>query len=260
MSDVVNYLDAPATVAWTSPTSGVASLTVTQPDGTALDPAPTVTDTSALHKATFTPTLPGRHVLHWSTADAAFVDVLDVWPTNPRFLVSREQAIERLRQLNNQWGTEFDSIMLYIAAASAVVERIIGPAFTTVQNHTAVSAHGDISVVLPAIMVTVTAVSIDGNVLSAAAYVVDDDAGVVWVDVPRRSKVSIDYTVGGAGVPIEAQMGCLEILAHSWQQTRQTAAPFPVSDVPTVTTSMGYAIPLRALEWLQRVPRAAGMA
>lgn len=260
MSDAVNYVDAQASVKWTSTATAAASLTVTQPDGTALAVAPSVVDTAALHTATFVPVLPGRHVLRWATATEAFVDVLDVWPDNPRFLVSRERAIERLQQTNNSSGTAFDAIMLYIAAASAVVESIVGPVFTSEQVWAEVSAYGTRAVVLPHCDITVASVAIDGYAIDASAYTVDDPAGIVWVDVPRMSKVSITYTVGTTQVPIAAQMGCLEILAHSWQQTRQSIQPWTDDSTQTVITSMGYAIPKRALEWLQGVPRAAGIA
>jgi len=260
VSDAVNYVDAKASAVWTSADSSAASLTVTQPDGTALAVAPTVTDAGAAHTAVFIPVLPGRHVLRWVAGDDTFVDILDVWPSAPRYLVSRERAIERLQQTNNSAGTAFDAIMLYIAAASAVVESIVGPMFTTEETWSEVSAYGSSSVVLPHCDITVSAVSIDGSDIDASAYTVDDPAGIVWVDLGRRAKVTVTYVVGTAQVPIPAQMGCLEIIAHSWQQTRQSIQPWSDDSTQTVITSMGYAIPRRALEWLQAVPRAAGAA
>ncbi len=261
MSDVVNYVNTPAEVKWTSAASdATASLTVTKPDGTALGSSPSVTDTAAVHTASITPTLPGRYLLHWSTAAESFVDILDVWTTTPRFLVSRERALERLRQSNNSSGTAFDAIMLYIAAASAVVEHHTGPLFIAESTWSEVSAHGQTAVVLPTHDVDVASVSIDGTVLDEAAYVVDESAGIVWVEVGARVKVSVTYTSGTSEVPVAAQMACLEIIAHSWQQTRQGVIPYQDDGAQTVTTSMGYAIPYRALEWLQAVPRAAGVA
>lgn len=260
MSDVVRYVDAPANLKWTGSDSVPASLTVTQPDGTTLVPSPTVTNPGPVHTASFTPTLAGRYLLRWVTATETFVDILDVWPLAPRYLVSRERAIERLQQTNNSTGTAFDAIMLYIAAASAVVEYHTGPLFTTEATWVEVSAYGTRAIVLPQHNVNVTAVTIDGSVIAAGAYTVDDPAGIVWVDVSRGSKVAVTYTVGSAQVPVAAQMACLEIIAHSWQQTRQSVQPWADESGPTTMTSMGYAIPNRALEWLQAVPGAAGVA
>lgn len=260
MSDVVNYVDAPARVAWTGPDSETASLTVTKPDGTTLAPALIVTDASAAHTATLTPTLPGRYVLRWITATETFVDILDVWPTDPRFLVSRERAMERLQQRNNKAGDKFDAIMLYIAAASAVVEWHTGPLFTTQETWVEVSMYGQPAIVLPHQDVTDVVLQIDGSLISESAYTVDDPAGIIHAYVPRGSKVSVTYNVGGTVIPVAAQMACLEIIAHSWQQTRQSATPVTDDGMQTVVTSMGYAIPKRALEWLQTLPRVAGAA
>ncbi|MCB2413653.1 hypothetical protein LGT39_12440 [Demequina sp. TTPB684] len=260
MSDTAKYVGTPATVSWLSPAAGEASLTVTGPDGVELDPAPAVTDSSAQHDATFTPELPGRYLLHWSTPADAFVNILDVWPLTPRFLVSREQALQRLRQVDNSAGTELDALMLYIAAASAVVEFHTGPLFTSSETWTEVSAYGQRAVVLPNHDVTVTAVSVDGTALSEGAYTVDEEPGIVWVDVGRGAKVSVSYTVGSQQVPVAAQLACLEIMAHSWQQTHQGVVGYNADGTQTVTTSMGYAIPKRALEWIHAVPGAAGVA
>lgn len=259
MSDVVNYVDTPVELMWTSADTAEASLTVTKPDGTSVEPAPTVTDDGAAHTAIFTPTVPGRHLLTWSTAGDAKADIVDIWPADPRFLVSHALVVDRLRQVNAS-GTEYDALPLYIAAASWVVEKLVGPQFLAAKTKSLVSVNGQRAVNLPQSQINeVTSVSIDGTALAAGDYIVDEDAGIVHVDVPRLAKVVIAYTAGGDGVPFAAQMGCLEIIAHAWQQTHQSVSPFG-DQADTVATPMTYSIPRRALEWLDSLPKTAGVA
>lgn len=259
MSDVVNYVDTPVELTWTSADTAAASLTVTKPDGTAVSPAPTVTSSGAAHTASFTPTVPGRYLLNWSTAGDAKADVVDIWPSDPRFLVSHALVVDRLRQVDAS-GNEYDSLPLYIAAASWVVEKIVGPQFLAAKTKSLVSINGQRAVNLPRSQINeVTAVSIDGTALAVGDYVVDEDAGIVHVDVPKLAKVVIAYTVGDEQVPFAAQMGCLEIIAHAWQQTHQSVSPFG-DQSDTVATPMTYSIPRRALEWLDSLPKTAGIA
>lgn len=260
MSGVVNYVGAPIELTWTSSDTAAASLTVTQPDGTVLAPARVVTSDGAAHQATFTPTLPGRHLVEWTSPADSNVDVVDAWPKDPRYLVSVAQVRDRLRTRENKAGDKFESLPLYIAAASAVVESLVGPQFTSEETVTLVSPNGQRAVTLPHINIAVAAVAVDGSNLDVGAYSVDEDAGIVWVDIGKQSKVQIDYTVGGSVVPVAAQMACLEIIAHSWQQTRQGVAAVDPTSSGTTLISMGYAIPNRALEWLQAIPKVTGLA
>lgn len=259
--DVVNLVGAPVTLEWTTDASTGPALAITLPDGTAgSTPAPTHDGTK--YSTTFTPTLPGRHTLLWSTAAASHADIVDVWPTSPRYLVSRADAIERLRGSRTSIDSKFDALMLYIAAATAVVESVTGPLIKGQRTWKEVPAFPARSIVLPHEEIDVTQVTIDGSELAPADYIVDEDAGIVSSLVgyfEPLTRVVVTYTAGSEQIAPQARQACLEILAHMWQLTRQSGRPVAAGE-ETATTPIGFAIPKRALELLLSMPRAAGVA
>lgn len=257
---IVQLVGVPTTLTWvTSTADGSATLAVTKPDGTALA-APAVTDDGTERKATITPDLPGRYVLLWSTPTEKHADVLDVWPEDPHYLVARGDALERLGESPTSGATRFAALSLYIASATAVVEYITGPLIKASKAWTEVLMYPTHSVVLPQTGIEVTSVTVDGNALGEDDYLVDEDAGIVHSKTHMfYDKVSIGYTAGDEQIPPQARQACLEVIAHMWQATRQDGRPDPAGD-DTVMTPMGFAIPRRAQELLQSLPRAAGAA
>lgn len=257
---IVQLVGAPTTLTWVSSTTGEsATLAVTKPDGTALA-APSVIDDGTSHVATVVPDLPGRYVMLWATSTQSHADVVDVWPTDPHYLVSRAEALERLGESPTSAATRFEALSLYIASATAVVEYITGPLIRVDQTWTEVLMYPASSMVLPHTTITVTSVTVDGNELGEGDYLVDEDAGIVHSRTHMfYDKVSIGFTAGDEEIPPQARQACLEVIAHMWQATRQDGRPEPVGE-DTVVTPMGFAIPRRAQELLQSLPRAAGMA
>jgi hypothetical protein len=257
---IVQLVGAPTTLTWVSSTAGEsATLAVTKPDGTALA-APSVTDEGTSHKVTVTPDLPGRYVLLWSTPTEKYADVVDVWPTDPHYLVSRGDALERLSESQTTGSARFAALSLYIASATAVVEYITGPLIKSEKTWTEVLMYPTRAMVLPHTDIAVTSVTVDGNELGEDDYMVDEDAGIVHSRTHMfYDKVSIGFTAGDQQIPPQARQACLEIIAHMWMATRQDGRPEPAGE-DTVMTPMGFAIPRRAQELLQSLPRAAGTA
>lgn len=259
---VVRIVGSPTSLSWRSSDDAAAALAVTKPDGTVLTPALTVTDSTTTHTAALTPTLPGRYRLLWSTAGDKHADVLDVWPEDPHYLVSRADALERLGQSSDMGYARYDALMLYIAAASAVIESITGPLIASSRTWTEVPPYTASSIVLPHENIVVTAVTVDGAALAAGDYIVDEDAGIVSAlsgPFLPLTKVTVSYTAGGQQIPAQARLACLELVAHMWQGTREALRPeTPGEDVQV--TSIGYALPKRVLELLATMPRAAGVA
>lgn len=236
-----------AALSWT-PTEGsgtTATLAVVLPDGTTLSPAPTVTHTTGTFTASVAPSQAGRHLLTWSRGTARLVDVLDVWPADPRYLVSVDDAAAAVGQGVALPQARRDEVQLHVAAASAVVEDITGPIVKT--SRTVLRDGGRLVVVLPSVDVSVASVTVDGTVLDEDAYLVDDEAGLIYatsgVFGGGRLAVSVAYTVGGNVVPAQVRLACMEQVKFLWQVHRQGARREDLGYTPS-----GFAVPRMVLE------------
>ena len=214
----VTTIGQAVTLSWAAPSVDPAVvLTVTLPDGTSA--TPTVAQASP-YTAPFTPTQAGRHVIRWSQTGATMSDVLDVWPADPRYLISIDDALEAVKVGGSAPASTRADIPLYIAAATYVIEDICGPLVRTLR--TARFDGGKSAVVLPAMPVSVLSVTVDGTLLSAADYVVDEDAGIIYYDFPATAlrNVSVSYMVGSATIAPNLRLACMEQVRFLWQTTR----------------------------------------
>ena len=236
-----------AALSWT-PSEGsgtTATLAVVLPDGTTLSPAPTVTHNAGTFSATLTPTQAGRHLLTWARGTARLVDVLDAWPADPRYLVSVDDAAAAVGQGVTLPQARRDEVQLHVAAASAVVEDITGP--LVVSSRTVLRDGGRPVVVLPSVGVSVSSVTVDGTVLAEDAYLVDEDAGLVYATAGAfgggRLAVSVAYTVGTNVIPAQVRLACMEQVKFLWQVHRQGATRNDLGYTPS-----GFAVPRMVLE------------
>ncbi|WP_062516485.1 hypothetical protein [Demequina gelatinilytica] len=252
-----------ATVLWQAHTGGSATLTITQPDGTAFPSPPTPSASSSTFSAVFTPTQPGRHQLLWTHDDDTIVaDIADVWPAQPRYLVSVQDALERLR-LGAQAAKSYDSIAmlgLYVAAATAIVENVTGPLLPDDKTWTCLGADVKYDVLLPHTGIAVSTVTVDGVALVATDYTVDAAAGIISSGAFTSARsVVVTYTVGSTTIPPQARLACLEVIAQMWQVSRQGLREAGAVE-ETFTTPMGFALPKRAWEMLQSLKNTPGLA
>lgn len=262
MTQVVQHVGAAVEVQYRALDTGAVTLTVTDPNGDTSTPTPT--NSGVVWTASLTPTLPGQHLLLWErTGGERYVDVLDMWPVNPRYLVSRADVIDRLRLSDQEAknATRLAAIPLYIAVATAIIEDVTGKLLPSSRTWKTSGTAYKRAIVLPAIDVTVTSVTVDGTALASTAYTVDEAAGIVYSDSLTEGDVNIvvAFTVGSVEVPAQARLACLEVVAHLWQISRQGASESAATD-EVVTTPMGFALPKRAWEMVQSIPRAQGIA
>lgn len=259
---LLHLVGEPVTLSW-SAAGESAELAIVEPDGLAVTPAPQVTTATGVHTAAFTPAKPGRHELTWTNnAGAVEVDVLDVWPARPRYLVSKAEAHERITKEGGGaalTAAQFEALPLYIAAATAVVEAEVGAIIPQSRTYSTVATHPRKAIVLPAHDVRVESVRIDGRAVEIAEHAIDDDAGIIYGDF--LGKVVVEYMVGDNQVHPLARAACLEIIAHAWQSQRQSArtANRQVGD-DQVLSSAGYYVPRRAFEMLERIKMHGGIA
>ena len=249
---------ASAPVSWVSGGASAATLAVQLPDTTALTPAPTVTVTAGTQSATIVTTQPGRHLLTWTLAGVTFVDIVDVWPPDPRYIISLSDALSILGSVP---PSQQDAIALYVATATYVIEFLSGPVISDARTYLADGPRT--SVVLPAAPVQVTAVSLGGVLLDPALYQVDEDAGIVFASFPTgpARNISIAYRVGRATIPANLRDAAAELINHLWSSGRRTGTPGRM-DAPAdmVATPFGFAVPRRVVELCSLTPNAGGFA
>ncbi|MHA7292622.1 hypothetical protein [Arthrobacter sp. HLT1-21] len=241
-------LGASAEVTWPNAPAagGVVALAVVQPDGTLLVPAPVPSD----FKATFIPVLPGRHLIRWTNSGAtvdAHTDVVDVWPQDPRFLFPPEQAAESLNWTAAAGDRE--DLRLYVAAATPVIEDIVGPMVISNEVHTAV---GGGVIVLPSINATVTSVKVNG--VQAPGFFAGAD-GILYAGSSRvrgafpAGEIEVRFTLGMAVIPPNVQLAARELVRHMWQIGRQATGRSGRQDPSAdAYTPSGFAVPRRVIE------------
>lgn len=250
---------------------GNPTATVTLPDGTTTT-ATVVKASTGNYVATYTCTQSGRHRVKWTASGAnsggfPYTDVADVWPVDPRFIISLADA---RAALNVPAGTRVndDELRLYIAAATPVIEDICGPvlAATVVESR---DGNGRSGISLYQLAATVTGVVENGVTLTAADYYLDE-AGILWRGSSRGSgswsntgRVVVTYTVGASTVDPNVILAAREEVRFLWQVGQQGQRPaFNGGDTTTGYTPTGYAVPNRVLELLaaSRSNKAPGFA
>ena len=241
---------ASAQVGWSPGGGGSATLSVVVP-GSSTPLAPTVTGTSGSYAAVVPCTVAGRHLLTWARGADVFVDVLDVWPADPRLLVSVSDVVTQLG------ATRLDA-QLAIAAATWMIEQLVGPVLQAAK--TARRARDRDVLVLPHTDVSTVTATLDGEPLALAAADVDVDAGIVY-NLPASGVVVVSYQVGSDQVPANLRLAAVKIATHLVQSARVGGTPGardPMDDM--VATPYGFALPRAAWELCAPQMRAGGFA
>lgn len=247
-------LGAQASVKWaTAPAEGPYALAVTRPDGVLLDPAPAPTGTGTGTVAAFTPIMPGRYLLSWSAnGTAAYTDILDVWPADPRFLISLDEAVNGLQFPANADPAKAQDLRLYLAAATPVIEDITGPMVAGTMTFTGWG--GGTTVILPHLPNQILGITVDG--LPVLDYVPDLVAGIIYggsrsgVQPFPQGELVITYRVGSAEIPPNIKLAARELVRFWWQGGMQGGGGNVRSQRPEAEafTPSGFAVPRRVME------------
>lgn len=263
-----NDLGSNVTVTWDRGTANSGhnvTLTVTKPDGTTLNP--TVASTSGVFSATFPGDLAGRYLLTWldDTADIKTTDIAEVWPADPRFIVSLTEALDHLKWNSASRAADGPKLRLYIAAATPVIEDITGAVLQrTIEQH---ADGGRSGVALWERPDEITSVEIDGTAITD--YVANMNAAIVYRGrhgerfPSGRQIIKITYTTGATSVDPNVRLGTLELIRHLWQIGQQISSGSVVEygqNTQIVTTPSGYAVPKRVLELCSSTYRLPGIA
>lgn len=238
---------------------GNPTCTVTKPDGTTTTATVTknstgyyqgayTTTTAGRHRFTFTGTGTNSGALPWS-------DVVDVWPADPRLILSLADA---KAALNVPAGTRVndDELRLYIAATTAVIEDIVGSVLTTSKTET--FDGGTCSVPLSQRATAITSVVVGGTTLTAGTqYVANLVSGLVYAGSSSSSStftsgaqnVVVTYTTGSSSIDPNVILAAREEVRFLYQIGQQGGRP-SLGGAPTDLswTPSGFAVPQRVIE------------
>lgn len=174
--------------------------------------------------------------------------------------------------------TEDETIASFIDAASNVAQFYCGDLLPTTYTevhdgggaaiytrHTPVLSVTTLTEYIGSITYTLTNQPL-GSSTNAWGYTIDDPpagrivrrsaSGIAWRFVPGLGNVSITYTAGMTEIPEQVYAGISFIVKHLFESQRGAASmPAQFSDTMSPVPGTGYAIPNRAIEMFQTVPR-----
>lgn len=247
-------LGAPVKAIWTgAPAGGTYAVSLTRPDGTTFTSPTIVTD--PVVSVTFTPDQAGRWMIRWtsSTVLGAYSDIVDVWPADPKFIISLDDARTALQMSPNTNPDQLEDLRLYIAAATPVIEDIVGT--VTVRTVTQRVAKGWSFAALYERPNAITSVVYDdATVIGSGDYVVDLAAGMVVFNYTLHQAATITYTTGSAMVPQNVRQATRELVRHWWQIGRNSQRG-GAEAAAEAWTPRGFAVPRRVIELCEATRR-----
>lgn len=249
-----------------APSGSTPSVALTRPDGTPGVPGPVTFITPTQFKAAFTANMAGRWLVNWTSAGiaGAYSDVIDVWPTDPRFLIPLQEAEAGLKFTSATPAERSQDLRLYVAAATPVIEDITGPLLVRTEVLSAVG--GSAAVPLPHPPSSIIAVTANGDPVTD--FVPDLNNGIItagsWFATSYfpPGELVITYTVGGQTVPPNVRLAARELVRHWWESGMQSsggAIRGQGSDGDVFTPS-GFAVPRRVIELCRPNQKIGGFA
>lgn len=244
--------------------AGTMTLTITRPDSTVVT-VPSVSPTSVgRYEYDYLTTQTGRHVARWAgtgTNPGAKVDVFDVRPADPGYVISLADAKAAL----NQTGSEHDEELRSMVEATTVeIEAVVGP--VVVRSYSEVHDGGPLLVLRQTPVVTLTTLVplyTGGATYLPADMDLDPLTGIVrrldgaWIYGPLR----VTYAAGRSPVPANITEAAKIILSHKWETQRGHTGGRPGLGEDTLPTpGLGFLIPRRAMEALAPHRRAPVLA
>lgn len=250
---------------------GNPTCTVTRPDGTTTTASVSKPAGAGLYWGSITSSQAGR----WrgtftgtgmNSGRLPFTDVVDVWPADPRLIISLDDA---KAELNHVQDVNDDEVRLFIAATTEIVEHLVGRVLSTSLTET--FNGGKTAVLLSERATAITSVTVDGVALTASEYVADLSSGIVYAGSSLspncftygRQNVVVTYTTGASSIAPSVISGARTIAAHLYASSQQSRRGRGRSgDGDGTTLVLGYAIPNAAVEKLtnQRHNRMPGIA
>lgn len=232
----------------------VGDATITRPDGTATTVTPTGGGASTgLYSAAVPFTQAGRWRCTFTGSGAnsgalPWSDVADVWPADPRLIISLADA---KGELSHETNVNDDELRLYIAGTTPVIEEIVGRVLAA--DLTETFDGGRSAVLLSERATEITSVTVDG--VATTNYVANLEAGIVYAGSSRapsyfaggRQNVVVTYTTGGSSIDPNIVLAARVVTAHLYRVGQQKRSGKSSPDEVTILSS-GFAVPSRAVE------------
>lgn len=230
----------------------IGDATITRPDGTTTTATPSTSGTG-LYAVSHVSTQAGRYRCTFTGSGTnsgalPWTDVADVWPADPRLIISLADA---KAELNHLTDVNDDELRLYVAATTPVVEEIVGRVLSATLTET--FDGGRTAVLLSERAASITSVTVDGT--ATTDYTADLSAGIVYAGTASspstftygRQNVVVTYAVGGSSIDPNIVLAARVIAAHLYQ-TGQQRRPGRNDPVDVTVLSSGFAVPTRAVE------------
>lgn len=257
-------LGAAVELAWTdAPADSTPALSVVRPDGSTVAVTVLTLVSPSTYKAMFTPTMAGRHVVRWlatGTTPGAHTDLLDVWPADPRFIISLEDGRQALNA-KTATDVQLEDLRLYIAAATPVIEDIVGTVVAGVESF--VTSGGRSAVVPPVPTESILSVTLEGAPVSSYFL----EYGVLYAGTRAAPScfgygdLEVRYAVGSAVIPPNVRLATRELVRHWWQIGKQaTGGIRGAGPSDEAFTPSGFAVPRRVIELCTPHEKIGGFA
>lgn len=248
-------LGAPVRAVWAgAPVGGTYAVALTRPDGTSFTP-PAITGPPV--SVEFTPDQAGRWAVRWTSTvvAGAYTDVVDVWPQDPRLIISLDDARVALNMPLNTPQSTLEDLRLYCCAATPVIEDLVGPVLVRTVTQT-VQKGWSFAALYERAASLVSVVNADASVVPASSYTFNQSTGLLTFFAPTSQVVTITYTSGAAIIPQNVRLAAQELVRHLWQVKQRPQGPTP----PEAYTPSGFAVPKRVIELCKPSAKIGGFA
>ena len=160
-----------------APAGGTHTVALTRPDGTTFTP-PAISGPPV--SVEFTPDQAGRWLVRWTSTvvPGAYSDVVDVWPADPRLIISLDDGRAALNMPPNTPQSTLEDLRLYLCAATPVIEDIVGPVLVRTLTQT-VQKNWSFAALYERAAALVSVVNADASVVPATSYTFDAAAGLI---------------------------------------------------------------------------------
>jgi hypothetical protein len=250
--------------------AGSVDCNVILPDGSTTPATVLSPDPVGSYSATYVTTQAGRHRFRWTASGVnsggfPYTDVVDVWPADPRLVISLEDAraninIPTLENAND------DELRLFIASATEMLEDLAEGLDLAVLPKTLTEDHqprtervclfhtpSSITSVTEYVGTTATVITQAANPgATGDTYTVD---GAILVRrssghrIPWSGEVRVVYTWGSSIISPRVIHAARELVSHLWTIGQRGNRPSFGGEDYTMTPS-GYAVPNRVVEIL----------
>lgn len=238
-----------------APAGGTYAVALTRPDGTSFTPPAISLDLPV--SVTFVPDQAGLWLIRWTSTvvPGAYTDVVDVWPTNPRMIISLDDARAALSLPGNTSQSTLEELRLHVCAATPVIEDIVGPVLVRTLTQT-VQKGWNYAALYEKAGALVSVVNADSTVVPESTYTFNAASGLLTFDTPTSQVVTVTYTSGAAVIPQNVRLAALELVRHLWQVRQRPQGPTP----PEAYTPSGFAVPKRVIELCKPSAKLGGFA